>query len=192
MLRRIDPLQIYADVGGKKLVDAIKFCEKINDRYNRRYLNRRRSSTTWTSNWAGAAGAAARIARLRLDCENGWVELYWAAPNCAARTPAHARRQRFRRQLRHCQKFDLGPVTLDISESEDSSMIRSSSLVCRIHKKPVSAAAGNLPGSAGRLQQISAGIAVGRSWRCAAVDDAGAGRSLLWPGDARRTAESAW
>ncbi len=45
MLRRIDPLQIYADVGGKKLVDAIKFCEKISEQYDRTYLMRRRIST---------------------------------------------------------------------------------------------------------------------------------------------------
>ncbi|MEO8393552.1 MAG: TIM-barrel domain-containing protein [Chloroflexota bacterium] len=135
MLRRIDPLQIYADVGGKTLVDAIKFCEKINEQYNRRHLTRRRSSTSWHE--LGRVQQVQRADRsLRIGCENGWIELYWPAPNVL--------RARLRTldgnfsppDSATIKNSDLSAVTLDISESEDSVMMRSSSLVCHIQKKP--------------------------------------------------------
>jgi len=135
MLRRIDPLQLYADVGGKKLVDAIRFCEKVNEQYNRRYATRRRSSTSWHE--LGRVQQVDRAERsVRLVCENGWVELYWSAPNVL--------RARLRTldgnfappQSQTIKNPELSAVTLDISENDEALRMRSSALVCHINKNP--------------------------------------------------------
>ncbi len=134
MLRRIDPLQIYADVGGKKLVDAIKFCEKTNERYNRRYLARRRSSTVWHE-----LGSVQQVQRgdslLRVVCETGWVELGWFAPN-ALRVRLRTSDGNFSPPVSDLvKKIDFGAVTFDLRENDDEIILRSSSLVCTIQKK---------------------------------------------------------
>jgi alpha-glucosidase len=135
MLRRIDPLQIYADVGGKQLVDAIKFCERVTNQYDRRYLNRRRASTTWHE--PGRVRWVFREERgVRLDCENAWVELYWAAPDCL-RVRLRTLDAVFSPPVSAVVKrSDLAPVLLDVIDGEEVVEIRSPSLVCRVTKRP--------------------------------------------------------
>src|SRR6266702_2003440 len=118
MLRRIDPLQFYADVGGKKLLDAIRFCEKINEQYNRRYLTRRRVSTSWHE--LGRVEQVRRADRsVRLVCENGWVELYWSAPNVLRVRLRTLDGNFMSPQSDTIKNPELSAVTLDISESDE-------------------------------------------------------------------------
>ncbi len=135
MLRRTDPLQLYADIGGKRLVDAIKACEKTTDQYDRRYLSKRRSSANWHE-----VGRVRQIVRdersVRLDCENGWIELYWSAPDCL-RVRLRTLDASFEPPISAAvENPDLAPVTFELTDSETMLELRTSALVCRVSKRP--------------------------------------------------------
>ncbi len=135
MLRRADPLQIYAEVGGKALVDAIKACDKLTERYDRRYLTRRRASSTWHE--VGQVKRVQRGQRMAvLECENGWIELFWSSPDCL-RVRLRTLDGNFSApEASAVSSPFLSAVTVEFSENDHALDMRSPRLICHVNKNP--------------------------------------------------------
>ncbi|NDJ61964.1 MAG: DUF4968 domain-containing protein [Chloroflexi bacterium] len=84
ILRKPDPLAVYTDIGGNRLVAAVKAAEKVAEVYARRY-EATAAATPTTQPWH-TVGAVQSVMvdeqGVRCACEAGWVELHWQAADC--------------------------------------------------------------------------------------------------------------
>ncbi len=134
MLRRSDPLQLYAQIGGQKLVDAVKHCDSVTRQYDQRYLPNARARMAAPWRQPGGVLDVRRYERgIRLRCEHAWIELEAALPSCVrvrARpdgdfsqpptTPPVARRP---------------PIALELTDADDVLELRTGSIACRVSKQ---------------------------------------------------------
>lgn len=134
MARKTDPLRQYAEIGGKRLVEAIKRVEKINASYTKRFAQKRRGSPSWQS--PGGVLAVKRYERgVHLACERGWIELHWIASDCVRVRLRLADREFLPPFSYAVHKIDWSPVPFEFSEDAKTLALRSSALVCRVDKR---------------------------------------------------------
>lgn len=134
MLRRSDPLQLYAQIGGQKLVDAVKHCDSVTRQYDQRYLPASRvpNAAPWIQ--PGAVVSMARYERgIRLRCEYAAVELEAVLPTCirVRVRPDGDFHQPVSMVAQHSRTI----VPLEITETEDVLELRTSSIACRVSKR---------------------------------------------------------
>ena len=135
MLRRSDPLQLYAQIGGQKLVDAVKHCDSVTRQYDQRYKSNRRARASVSWRHPGAVLDWQRYERgIRLRCEHAWIELEAALPTCI--------RIRLRPDGNFAQppvgtvaQSSRIPVPIEITETEDVLEMRTSSIACRVIRR---------------------------------------------------------
>ncbi|HLU08572.1 MAG TPA: TIM-barrel domain-containing protein [Oceanobacillus sp.] len=134
MARKTDPLRQYAEIGGKRLVDAIKRVEKINSSYSKRYRPKKRGNPAWQS--PGGVIAVQPYERgIHLTCERGWIELHWIAPDCV-RVRLRLIDADFIPPFSYAvHKVDWSRVSFEFSEDAHILTMRSSALVCRVDKR---------------------------------------------------------
>jgi alpha-glucosidase len=131
--RKSDPLQLYQQIGGKKLVDDIQQADRIIQRNNRRFGAKKRTLPPWQP-----LGEVKRVAQyergIRCVCAGGWVEVHWVAPDCL-RVRLRRDNDDFLPPFSYAvNKVDWPPVSFDFAETNDLVEIRSNELVCRVDK----------------------------------------------------------
>jgi alpha-glucosidase len=134
MARKTDPLRQYAEIGGRRLVDAIKRVEKINASYAKRFAIKKRGQAAWHS--PGGVIAVKPYERgVYVTCERGWIELHWIAPDCLRVRMRLADRDFLPPFSYAVHKVDWSPVSFEFSEDAKTLALRSSALVCRADKR---------------------------------------------------------
>jgi alpha-glucosidase len=130
-----DFTRYLAEIGGRHLLDDIRTAERISERYQRRYTVRKRGNPAW--NVVGSVEQIVPFDRgLRLRCQHGWVELYWIAPDCL-RVRLNPTGAQFDAPFSYAvHKVDWPPVAFELLEGVDALEMRTSSLVCRMGKRP--------------------------------------------------------
>src|SRR5262249_49506565 len=134
MFRRSDPLQFVTQIGGKKLAEDIKSSDKEMQRYAGKFGAKKRHPSPWQS-----PGATVRVTPydrgVRLNCDHGWIELHWVAPDCL-RVRLNAQNGDFLPPFSYAvAKVDWPVVPLEKTDGEEVLEMRTSAIVCRINKR---------------------------------------------------------
>lgn len=130
-----DFVRYLAEMGGRQLIDDIRTAERIAERYKRRYSSKKRGTPPWNS--VGSVEQVVPYERgLRLRCQHGWVELHWIAPDCL-RVRLNPKDSEFSAPFSYAvRKVDWPAVGFELLEGADALEMRTSSLICRIGKRP--------------------------------------------------------
>lgn len=132
-MARKDFLKVLTDVGGKRLVDAVKSSEKTHDQYVKRYTPKAQ-----THPWRGVGRVRYVVPYergIRFACQNGRVELHWIANDCL-RVRLRRDNGDFAEPFSYAvHKTEWPLVPFEYVEGADAVEVRSSSLICRVDKR---------------------------------------------------------
>jgi alpha-glucosidase len=135
MGKRAENLSFFARLGGKSLADDVLTYEKVMSQNDQRYGAVKGSPSTWRI--VGAVEHTHSYERgVRLQCEYGWVELFWIAPNCIRIRKGNNANDLTPPFSYAVSKAEWPEVHFEVIEGQDAIEMRTSALVCRVGKQP--------------------------------------------------------
>lgn len=129
-------IRFFTGLGGRPLVDDVKSYEKLVRWYDRRYGVKRHGNLPWH-----VPGQVERVVSfergVRLRCEQGWVELRWIAADCLRVRWLRRDSETFIEPFSYAiHKVDWPVVAVELHENDETIVMRSAAMTCRVRKHP--------------------------------------------------------
>jgi alpha-glucosidase len=133
-----DILRFFQELAGKSLVDDIKTTEKALSRYHDKSGGRKRRRLLPWNGPGNVKRVSAYERGIRVDCEQGSVELQWVAADCLrVRLCPGTKNADFAPPFSYAvSKVDWPQVKIEAVDHPAVVEMQSSTMICRVEKRP--------------------------------------------------------